>query len=181
MIWGDNLKSIGKGKVNVGYEFFGAYITDIQIITIVIGISIFTFAVLFLKYHKIGRNIRAVAANTQLANIMGINSNSVILWSFGIGSGMAAITGILVASDTGLTPTMGFNLLLYGIVAMIIGGVGSAWGLAGGSLLLAATQNLGAYYFSSQWMNAITYLILILFLIWKPLGFSGKRLKKIEI
>ena len=181
MLWGDDTKSIRTGEVKVGNEIFGAYITDIQIITIVVSITLFILTVLFLKYHKIGKNIRAVASNSELANIEGINSDKVILWSFGIGSGMAAIAGILIASDTGMTPTMGFNLLLYGVVAMIIGGVGSTWGLIGGALLLATAQHLTAYYIDSKWMDAITYAILILFLIWRPLGFSGKRLKKIEI
>jgi branched-subunit amino acid ABC-type transport system permease component len=181
LIWGDSSKRIRIGEIKIGNEIFGAYITNIQIITIVVSIILFLLSILFLKYNKIGRNIRAVASNSELANIVGINSDKVILWSFGIGSGMASIAGILVASDTGLTPTMGFNLLLYGIVAMIIGGVGSTWGLVGGALLLATAQHLTAFYIDSKWMDAITYIILILFLIWKPLGFSGKRLKKIEL
>jgi branched-subunit amino acid ABC-type transport system permease component len=94
---------------------------------------------------------------------------------------MAGIAGILIAFDTDMTPTMGFSWLLYGVVAMIIGGVGSTWGLLGGALLLATAQHLAAYYIGSQWMDAVAYIILILFLIWKPLGFSGKRLKKVEI
>ena len=181
MLWGDDTKSIRTGEVKVGNEIFGAYITDIQIITIVLSFKLLVLSLLFYRYTKLGRQMRAVAANSELANIVGINSNKVILWSFGIGSCLAAVAGILVASDTGLTPTMGFNLLLYGVVAMIIGGVGSTWGLIGGAFLLATAQHLTAYYIDSKWMDAITYIILILFLIWKPLGFSGKRLKKIEI
>ena len=181
LIWGDDTKSVRTGEVKVGNEIMGAYITDIQIITIVVSVTLFTASLIFLKYNKLGRNIRAVAANAELANIMGINSNLVIFWSFVIGCGMAAIAGILVASDTGLTPTMGFNLLLYGIVVMIIGGVGSTKWLIGSAFLLATAQNLTAFYIDSKWMDAITYVILILFLIWKPLGFSGKRLKKTEI
>ena len=80
-----------------------------------------------------------------------------------------------------MTPTFGFNLLLYGVVAMIIGGVGSTRGLIAGSLLVATAQHLAAYYIDTKWMNAVTYIILILFLIWKPLGFSGNRLKKVEV
>jgi branched-subunit amino acid ABC-type transport system permease component len=64
---------------------------------------------------------------------------------------------------------------------MIIGGVGSNWGIIGGALLLAISQHLTAYFIDSKWMDATTYIILIFFLLWKPLGFSGKRLKKIEI
>ncbi len=136
---------------------------------------------LFLNKTQIGLKIRAVSESDELATIFGINSNNIIFLSFIIGSALAAIAGILVAFDTDMTPTMGFNLLLYGIVAMIIGGVGSTWGLIGGSLLLATAQHLGAYYIDSKWMDAIAYIILIIFLIWRPFGFSGIRLKKIEI
>lgn len=181
MVWGDDMKSLRIGDINVGHEVWGAYITDIQIITIVVSASCLVLSLLFLKYTKVGQRIRAVSANSELANVQGINSDRVILWATGIGSGMAAIAGILVGFDTGLTPTMGFNLLLYGIVAMIIGGVGSTKGLIGGAFLLAAAQHLTAYYIDSKWMNAITYIILIAFLIWRPLGFSGQRMKKIEI
>jgi branched-subunit amino acid ABC-type transport system permease component len=181
LLWGDSTKSIRTGEIKVGNEFFGAYITDIQIITIVVCLALFIACVFFMKYNRIGRNIRAVASNPELSNIVGIHSDRVILQAFGIGSALAAVAGILIAFDTDMRPTMGFNWLLYGVVAMIIGGVGSNWGLVGGALLLAAAQHLAAYYIGSQWMETIAYIILILFLIAKPLGFSGKRLKKIEI
>jgi branched-chain amino acid transport system permease protein len=83
--------------------------------------------------------------------------------------------------DTNLTPTFGFSLLLYGVVAMIVGGLGSTRGLMAGALLVATAQHLAAYYIDTKWMNGVTYIILILFLIWRPLGFSGVRLRKVEI
>ncbi len=181
LIWGDDAKSIRTGVVKVGNEIWGAYITDIQIITFFVSIVLFISTIIFLNKTKLGRQIRAISSNEELSNIFGINSDKVVLLAFGIGSALAAIAGILVAFDTDMTPSMGFNLLLYGIAAMIIGGVRSIWGLIGGSLLLATAQHLGAYFIGSKWMDAIAYIILILFLIWKPLGFSGKRLKKIEL
>ncbi|WP_041526834.1 branched-chain amino acid ABC transporter permease [Pelodictyon phaeoclathratiforme] len=181
LIWSDGVKSIVKNEIETGTEIFGAHITNIQIVTIGLSCIIFLIKMLFLQFHKIGRNIRAISTNTELANIMGINSNRIILWSFAIGSGIASIIGVLVAADTGLTPTMGFSLLLYGVVVMIISGIGSNWGLIGGALLLATIQHLTAFFLDGKWIDAITYSILILFLIWKPLGFSGKRLKKTEI
>ncbi len=181
LIWGDATKSIRPGEIKIGNEIFGAYITNVQIITIIVILILFLGTILFLNKSNLGKQMRAVSSNNDLSIIFGINSNKVILWSFGLGSALAAVAGILVAFDTDMTPTMGFNLLLYGIVAMIIGGVGSFWGLVGGAFLLATAQNLGAYYFDSKWLDAIAYIILILFLIWKPLGFSGKQLKKIEI
>lgn len=181
MLWGDDTKSIRTDGIKVGNEFYGAYITDIQIITIAVCIILFGACVVFMNRSSIGRNIRAVASNPELSNIMGISSNRVILLAFGIGSVLVAVAGTLIAFDTDMTPTMGFNWLLYGVVVMIIGGVNSNWGLLCGAILLATSQHFAAYYIGSQWMDAIAYFILILFLIWKPLGFSGKRLKKIEI
>jgi len=181
LIFQDSSKSFTSGEVNVGYSFFGALITKTQIFTVFTSISLVIMVSSIIKKTKIGKNIRAVSSNSDLSNIFGINPNSIILWVFGLGSALASVTGILVAFDTDMTPTIGFNLLFYGLVAMIIGGVGSTWGLVGGSLLLATAQHLGAYYIDTKWMDAIVYIILILFLICKPLGFSGKRLKKIEI
>jgi len=181
LIWGDDTKSIRTWPVKVGHNIFGAYITDVQIITIVVSIVLFTATILFLQYTSLGKQVRAVSSNSELSNIFGISSDMIILWSFVIGSALAAIAGILIALDTDMTPTMGFNIFLYAVVAMIIGGVGSYKGLIGGALLLATAQHLSAYYIDSKWMDATAYIILILFLIWKPLGFSGKRLKKVEI
>ena len=181
MIWGDSTRSVRTGAVKVGNEFLGAYITDIQIVTVAVCVALFVGCVMFMRYSRIGRNIRAVASNPELSNVVGISSDRVILWAFGIGSALAAVAGILIAFDTDMRPTMGFSWLLYGVVAMIIGGVGSNWGLMGGALLLATAQHLAAYYIGSQWMDAMAYIILILFLIARPLGFSGKRLKKVEI
>jgi branched-subunit amino acid ABC-type transport system permease component len=76
---------------------------------------------------------------------------------------------------------MGFDLLLYGVVVMVIGGIGSYRGLVAGAFLIATSQHLITFYVDKKWMDTIVYIILILFLIWKPLGFSGLRLKKIEI
>jgi branched-subunit amino acid ABC-type transport system permease component len=89
-------------------------------------------------------------------------------------STLSAIAGILIALDVDMTPTFGFNYFLYG-------GVGNYRGLIFGSLLLASAQHLAAYYIDTKWMETMAYRILILFLIGKPLGFSGLRLKKVEV
>jgi branched-chain amino acid transport system permease protein len=181
MLWGDDTRSVRTGGVKAGHEFCGAYITDIQIVTIAVGTVLLLVFMSIMKRSRIGRNIRAIGNNSILSNIWGINSERIILYSFAIGSSLASVAGILIAYDTDMTPMMGFNWLLYGIVAMIIGGVGSYWGLIGGSLLLSTARFLAAYQFGSEWMDAVAYVILILFLIWRPLGLSGKRIKKVEI
>lgn len=181
LLFGDDTKIINTAEVTVGHQIFGAYITTVQIVTVFVSIALFILVSLFLHFTALGKSIRAISSNPELCDIYGISSNRIILIAFGIGSALAATAGILSAMDTNMTPTFGFNLLLYGIVAMIIGGVGSTRGLIAGSLLIATAQHLVAWHIDTKWMDAVTYIILILFLIWKPLGFSGKRLKKVEV
>lgn len=181
LYFGDATLTIRSGIVHPGVQVLDAFITPIQVYTILISLSLFILTIVFMKFTKIGRFMSAISANPDLAVIFGVNSQKVFLWAFAIGSGLAAVAGILVAMDTDMQPTMGFNLLLYGVVAMIIGGIGSHWGLLGGAILLATVQHFGAFYLGNNWMDAIAYFTLIIFLICKPLGFSGRQLKKTEI
>ena len=86
MCWGDDTKSVRTGEIKVGHQFFGAYITDIQIITIAVCAALFIACVLLMKYSRVGQSIRAVASNPELSNIVGIHSDRVILWAFAGGS-----------------------------------------------------------------------------------------------
>jgi branched-subunit amino acid ABC-type transport system permease component len=181
IFWGAQTIIIRSSEVEVGNQFFSAYITDIQLVIFICVFLLIFITRIFINKSNLGKQIKAVSSNPELANIFGISSNKIILLAFAIGSSLAAVTGVLVAFDTDLTPSMGFNLLLYGIVAMIIGGIGNFYGLMGGSFLLATTQHLGMYYFDGKWMDAVAFIILILFLLWKPLGISGNKLKKTQI
>lgn len=181
LIWGDAAKSIQLESIETGNILFGAYITDIQI-GIVFSILVLTIVFfLFLNYTWKGKALRAVSSDLHLSTIYGINSNYVINWAVIVGSGLAAIGGILVFFDTSLTPTMGFSLFLYGVIAMIIGGMGKTIYLVLGSLILATAQHMSAYHLDSKWMNATAFIILIIFLAWKPYGITGQRLKKAEV
>ena len=181
MIWGDNVQSIRTWQVKEGHEILGAYITNVQLITIGASVALLVLTWLFLEKTKTGKEIKAVSDNPELSQIFGISTNRTITWSFMVGSALVACAGILIALDTDMTPTMGFNWLLYGVVAMIIGGIGKMRYLLLGALLLASAQHLAAYYLDSKWMNAVAFFLLILFLAWKPYGFSGKKLRKAEI
>lgn len=181
LIWGDDTKSLTTGMNIERHQFIKAYFTDIQLIIVITGILVFLLISGFFKYSTIGLKMRAVSSNRELATIFGIECETIVTLSFAIGSLLAAITGILIGVDTNISPTMGFNYLLYGIVAMIIGGLGSRSGLIMGAIILSTAQHIGGYFLNQDWMQSIAYIILIMFLIWKPLGFSGKLLKKTEI
>lgn len=179
--FGDNTKSISYGSISVGRKILGAYVTDNQLITIAFCFAMFVLIVLILHGTSLGRAIRGVSSNQELCTIFGINYEHTLLWAVIIASGLEALAGILIAFDTGMTPTMGFPLLMNGVIVMIVSGVGSYRSLFGTSFIIAMSQHFVAYYFDSKWIDAVSFIILILFLIWKPLGFSGRRLKKVEI
>ncbi|MCD4817552.1 MAG: branched-chain amino acid ABC transporter permease [Candidatus Cloacimonetes bacterium] len=177
MIFGDDTKSIRSGVVKEGINILGARITPIQIIIIITSVIVTILLLLFLKKTKTGKAMKAVANDVELANISGISSNRVILISFAIGSALAGLAGILVAFDVDMTPTMGMNTLMMGVVAMIVGG-NNIKGIVCAALLLGFAQNFGVWYISSQWQDAIAFVILIIFLLFKPEGFYGKKLRK---
>lgn len=175
MLFGDDTKSIRSGVVREGLPVFGARITPIQIVIIITSIILVILVALWLKKSTMGKAMRAVANDAELALISGIDSNRVILTTFAIGSALAGVAGILVALDVDMTPTMGMNALMMGVVAVIIGGVGSIPGVALGALLLGLAQHLGVWKISSQWQDAIAFIILFVFLLVRPQGFLGRK------
>jgi len=181
VFFGDDTKSVRSWEVKEGLKVFSARITPIQILIIACSIIITLALFVYLKKSKLGKAMRAVASDPELSSISGIDSNRVILWSFAIGSGLAALAGILVCLDVDMTPTMGLNALLMGVVAVIIGGSRRIWGVVLGALLLGFAQHFGVWKISSQWQDAIAFIILLIFLVFKPEGFTGKKLRKDRI
>jgi branched-chain amino acid transport system permease protein len=177
MVFGDDTKIIRSGIVKEGINFLGARITPVQITIIIVSLLLVVSCFLFLKYTKTGQAMRAVANDPKLARVSGIESDRVIFSAFALGSALAGIAGILVALDVDMTPTMGMNALLLGVVAVIIGGVGSIPGIAMGALFLGMAQHLGAWNVGSQWQDAIAFVILLILLLFRPQGFLGKKVK----
>ena len=178
MVFGDGTKAIHLGVVKEGFKIFGASITTIQILIICVNILLVVAISIFFRKTMMGKAMRAVANDPELAQITGIESDRVILWASGLGSVSAGLAGIMVALDVHMTPMMGMNALMMGIVAVIIGGIGSIPGVVLGALLLGLTQHVGVWKISSQWQDAVPFLVLFLFLLFKPEGFVGRRVAR---
>ena len=113
-----------------------------------------TLISLMLLRMKFGKALRALANDPELARLNGINSDRYIMYAFAIGSFLAAVASIMISFDTDMTPTMGFNALVKGVIPVIIGGMGSLPGAALGGLFLGLTENLGVYWLPSQSQDA---------------------------
>ena len=114
--------------------------------------------------------MRAVSDDPLAANVVGINPERIILIAFAIGSALAGAAGILISFETNIEPTMGFNAVLKGVIASIIGGIGSIPGAVAGGFFLGLAENLGIWKISAGWKDCIAFVILIIFLLLKPSG-----------
>ncbi len=181
LIWGDDTKTMRTGEVVEGHEILGARITDIQIIIIISSILLIAVIALMLSQMKVGKTLRALANDPELARLSGINADRYILFAFAIGSFLAAVASIMISFDTDMTPTMGFNALMMAVVAVIVGGINSLPGAALGGLLIGLAQNLGVAFLPSKWQDTIVFVVLIIFLLFKPYGILGKKSVKQQI
>ncbi len=181
MIFGDDTKTLRTGAVTEGIEILHGRITPIQIVIILVSVILVFVCWALMKHTKIGSAMRAVSSNDKLALISGIDTDKVILWAFALGSALAGIAAILISFDIDMTPTMGMNALMMGVIAVILGGVGSIPGVALGGLLLALAQNFGIWKISSQWQDVIAFIILLMFLLYRPYGFFGKGITKAKV
>ena len=152
----------------------GAIITYVQAAILAAGLAIMVLLALFLKYTMFGKAIKAVADDEEAAQIVGINTDRVVMVVFFIGSAIAGLAGILVGLDTGIEPTMGLSLLLKGVIAAIVGGIGNVYGGVLGAFLLGFVENFGIWKISGEWKDAIAFALLIIFLLFRPQGILRK-------
>jgi len=173
MIFGADVKSLGFLEIRKGYEIWGAIITGLQIVIVVSVFILLLLVFLFVRYSKLGKTMRAVADNPSLANILGINSDKISQYSFAIGSGIAGFAAILIALEQNIEPVMGMTLIIKGFTGAIIGGVTSLPGAILGSYLLGLVENFGIWYLPSGYKDAIAFVLLFVFLVFRPNGILG--------
>ena len=150
-----------------------AVVTVLACIVIMIGLS------LFIKKTKAGRAMVAVSEDKGAEQLMGINVNGTISLTFAIGSGLAAIAGVLLCSAyPSLTPYTGAMPGIKAFVAAVFGGIGSIPGAMIGGILLGIIENLSKAYISSQMADAIVFAVLIIVLLVRPTGILGKNIQE---
>ncbi len=147
--------------------------TDLVIlVTTVVVMVVLTFII---KFTLIGKAMRATSQDRTMATLVGINVNRVISATFIIGSGLAAIGGLLIASHIGqINFYIGFLAGIKAFTAAVLGGIGSIPGAVLGSLILGLTESFATGYVSSDYEDVFAFSLLVLILIFKPSGLLGK-------
>ena len=165
--------STNVGTQNV-YNIFGGLITQTQLIILIFAVVLTLVLSFIFKKTKFGKMVKAIGDNEEIAKTVGINTQRVIGIVFTIGSAIAGLAGILVGFNIGIEPTMGMSLLLKGVVASIIGGIGNIYGGIAGGFFLGFVENFGTWGVSGEWKDVIVFTLLIIFLIFKPNGIFNK-------
>lgn len=178
LIYGAQILSLRTGPVTEGYHIFSAVITPTQIIILLVSVGLMVVLWAFMTKAKLGKAMRAVSDDPVAANMVGINPEKTILLSFLLGSALAGAAGVLIALETNIEPTMGFSAILKGIIASIVGGIGSIPGAMFGGFFLGMAENLGIAWIPSGWKDAIAFAILIIFLLIRPRGIFGIKTEK---
>lgn len=177
-IWGANPKTFTSVVGSHTFKLFGGElsITMTTVVTVAACIIIMVGLTLFTTKTKIGTAMRAVSEDKGAAQLMGINVNTTISITFAIGSGLAAVAGVLLCSAyPTLMPTTGAMPGIKAFTAAVFGGIGSIPGAMLGGVLLGLIEIFSKAYISTQLSDAIVFAVLIIVLIIKPDGLLGKR------
>ena len=179
LFWSSNTKSFTSVVKIPALKVAGLNISGETIVTIVACILIVVGLTLFINKTKPGQAMLAVSEDKGAAQLMGINVNATIALTFAIGSGLAAIAGVLLCSAyPSLTPYTGSMPGIKAFVAAVFGGIGSIPGAMIGGILLGIIEIFGKAYISSQMADAIVFAVLIVVLLVKPTGLLGKQIQE---
>lgn len=147
-------------------------------VNIAVAVVIMVALTWFTSRTRTGKAMRAVSEDRDAAALMGINVNRTISVTFAIGSGLAAVAGVLLWHKTNLQPTFGAMPGIKAFTAAVLGGVGSMPGAMLGGVLLGLVETLSKAYISTQFSDAIVFSVLIIILLVKPTGILGKKIQE---
>jgi branched-chain amino acid transport system permease protein len=159
---------LGGGTVHL----FGVPVPALSLWTIVITAVIFVVLYVLFQYTQMGRMVRALASDREVAIMYGVPASGLNFLTFGLSGALAAVGGMLLAPAVAVTPTLGFSIVLYVFAAATIGGFDSMGGVAAAAVVLGVAQQLLTGYVSDSLTTAYPYIIMLALLLIRPTGLS---------
>ncbi|MBS1219719.1 MAG: branched-chain amino acid transporter permease [Proteobacteria bacterium] len=184
LIWGKQYISMPEIMAPASVTLFGAQLTGLQVAIFMLACLIMAGLLWFIKASRMGRAMRATEQNPDVAGLMGVNTDTVIAFTFVLGSAIGAIAGLMIVLYYGLGHYfMGFMLGLKAFTAAVLGGIGNVAGAVLGGLLLGIIESLAAGYIGdltggvlgSNYRDIFAFLVLVLVLVLRPSGLLGQH------
>ena len=178
LVFGADPKTIPPFMTEKIYTLGEINISNIQICIFMITMAVLVFLWWLTHFTKIGKAMRATSHNLNAAELMGIDTNRIISFTFFLGASLAGLAGMLMSYTMSVDPLMGTNLGIKAFVAAVVGGIGVIPGAALGGFILGIAENLVAGLYKSSYRDAVSFFILIIILLVRPSGILGKNTKE---
>ena len=172
-IWGTELRHLDVNNTS-SVEFLGLRIGRTQLTVIIVGFVTLIATGLMLRMTLLGKRMRALSDDLDLAETSGINTSRVILYTWIFAAGLAGLAGVFAGAITQLQPELGFEFLLPIFAAVVLGGIGNAFGALAAGIVLGVVIELSTFIVAPGLKLAVGFLILIIVLIIRPQGIFGQ-------
>jgi neutral amino acid transport system permease protein len=171
--WGTEIRLLDVNTTST-VEFLGLRIGQTELIVLVVGVVVLVATGLMLRYALLGKRMRALSDDLDLAETAGIDTRRVILYTWIFSGALAGLAGVLAAATTNLRPELGFELLLPIFAAVILGGIGDAFGALTAGMVLGVMTEWSTLVVDARWKTAVGFIVLVLVLVVRPQGIFGK-------
>ena len=172
-VWSTELRQLDVNRTDT-VQFLGLTIGRTNLIVIIVGFAVLIGTGIMLRSTLLGKRMRALSDNLDLAETSGIDTSRVILWTWVFAAGVAGLAGVMAGAITQLQPELGFELLLPIFAAVVMGGIGNAYGALAGGIVLGLVIEWSTLFIDARWKTAIGFVVLILVLIVRPQGIFGR-------
>jgi neutral amino acid transport system permease protein len=171
--WSTNLRILDV-NVTSTVEFLGLRLGRTQLIVIIVGFAVLVAVGLMLRYSLLGKRMRAIADDLELAETAGIDTRRVITYTWLFAGALAGLAGVLAAAVSELNPELGFELLLPIFAAVILGGIGDPFGALAGGITLGVISEWSTMFIDPRWKTSVAFVVLVIVLVIRPQGIFGK-------
>ena len=187
LIWGRNYHAFPPIFPVAEYDILGATITNLQVSIVIIAALMMAGLIILIDFTRLGRAMRATSENPPIAQLMGVNINQIISFTFVIGSALAAVAGLMVSANYSIAHYyMGAMLGMKAFTAAVLGGIGNIAGAMLGGILLGLIESLGAGYIGdltggflgSNYQDIFAFFVLIGVLVFRPSGLIGEKVSE---
>jgi len=171
--WGTSIRQLDVNRTD-SVELLGVRIGQTELMVVIVGFVVLVVIGFFIRYSLLGKRMRALADDIELAETAGIDTRRVILYTWVFAGALAGLAGVLAGAITDLRPDTGFELLLPIFAAVVMGGIGDAFGALAAGMVLGVVIEWSTLVIDARWKIAIGFVALVIVLVIRPQGIFGR-------